>query len=273
MGPVNAVHRALGAAAVGLGLGAGLLLGGAPAVAQTTSPSSPAAPSSAPTSGPTSAPADETRAVFTGSFVRAPEVTFEGQVPVRRYVVQVSQVFGPTQITTQRVTVRTRVNLETCGARRGQNGAGQSGAQQEQAGQPTTTAPAAPSTPPPTTTPPASGVDKRPRVFDAMVVADEYVVAGCSAALIATEATVTAVEDKLGGGRPPGAAETPGTPLEEIGLLCPDTDDAIRPEDEGSCDASDTGTSFSRNAAPGLAIVIVGGLGLLVARRLGRPRG
>ncbi|MEO9322297.1 hypothetical protein ABFT23_02335 [Nocardioides sp. C4-1] len=266
---MNAVHRALGAAVVGLGLGAGLLLGGAPAYART--PTTPPAPTAAPTTAPTTAPTDdETRAVFTGSFVRLPSITAEGPVQVRRYQVQVSQVFGPTQITTQRVTVRTRADLEACGTRRNQSGAGQSGAQQEQAGQSTATP--APTTPT-TTAPPSTGVDKRPRLFDAMVDGTDYVVAGCAAAPIATEATIAGVEDKLGDGRPPGAVETPGTQLDDVGLLCPDTRDPIRLDDEGSCDSLDAGTSFTRNAAPGLAIVIVGGLGLLLARRLGRPRG
>lgn len=212
--------------------------------------------------------ADGDRVVFTGTFVRAPVVEVEGATPVRRYQVAVDQVFGEVDITNRRVTVRSRLGLESCGLRPsspGQTG----GAQQEQAtpGQPTE-----PADSPTPLDPTPQTIDKQLRVFDTTLDAGDYVVSTCSDVRVVDDAVLAEVIGSFGEGRPVGSAEETGPVLDDVGFLCPGTRDALAFDDQDSCAALEDDQPFDRAAAPGLALVIVGVLGLLVARRLGRSR-
>lgn len=212
--------------------------------------------------------ADGDRVVFTGTFVRPPAVEVDGATPVRRYQVAVDQVFGEVDITTRRVTVRSRLGLESCGLRPstgGQTG----GAQQEQAtpGQPTE-----PADGPTSLDPTSQTIDKQPRVFDTTLDGGDYVITTCSDVRVVDEAVLAEVIGSLGEGRPVGSAEEAEPALDDVGFLCPGTRDALDFDDQDSCAALEDDQPFDRAAAPGLALVIVGVLGLLVARRLGRSR-
>ena len=258
---MNPAHRASTAALLAV-LATGLL-GTAPALAQTTTTPAPS-PAPAPSPSEPTTGTGTADVVFTGRFVRAPRVELEGGAVVRRYQVSVEEVFGPVSITTTRVTVRSTPALETCGQR-------PSGTTQEQ---PTTAPAPQPGPAEPTSTATATPViDKQLRVFDATVDGAEYVVLTCPGAVVATPPPHAVVTAELGEGRAPGAEEEPATPLEEVGFECPDTRDAVdlaSADVEDTCTALGDGQSFDRAAAPGLALVIVGLLGLMVARRLGR---
>ncbi|MDO9456105.1 hypothetical protein [Nocardioides sp.] len=272
----RAAGRALAVTLLGA-LAAGLLLAWVPAGTAHAASSRPAPAVAA-------GLADGERVVFTGTFVRVPRKDFTGPVPIRRYQVAVSRVFEGT-ITTSRVTVRSQIALESCraagsGVGQGQanqgqaNGSGQSGAaQQERAGEPTTpAAPTSTTSPSPgsPTSPAVPTIDKQLRVFDATVDGGEYVVDVCKGAVVADETVLDGVVAEFGEGVAPGAEEEPAAPLDEVDYRCPDTGDSVELDDRSSCDALQDGSSFDRSAAPGLALVIVGVLGLLVARRMGR---
>ncbi|WP_148616119.1 hypothetical protein [Nocardioides rubriscoriae] len=235
--------RALWGALVGA-LAVGLLLGWTPAGAAT------------PEQRAVAARADGDRVVFTGTIVRRPQVTVQGAATVRRYQVAVTAVYGPGSVTTERVTVRSRAALESCPSLT----AGTQGPTRS----PSPTQPASP-----TTTPPAATVDKRLRLFDATVDGGEYVV-GCRTVTLVDDAVLADLTRQYGEGRPPGRDVEPVAPLEDVGYQCPDTGDAVDLDDPDSCVALDDDQSLDRAAAPGLALVIVGVLGLLVVRRIGR---
>lgn len=77
---------------------------------------------------------------------------------------------------------------------------------------------------------------------------------------------------------PVAAGESPSAPppLDPVTYTCPDTHEEISSFEAGTagadCDALDEPASADRAAAPGLALVIVGLLGLVVVARLGRRR-
>ncbi len=82
---------------------------------------------------------------------------------------------------------------------------------------------------------------------------------------------------RFGAARQPGppAPPQPPTPtLEPVSYLCPDTGEALPAiaEDAADCPALEAPAATDRAAAPGLALVIVGVLGLFVVRRLRRSR-
>ncbi|MCW2813599.1 MAG: hypothetical protein JWN84_1054 [Nocardioides sp.] len=221
----------------------------------------PAAPASQAEVAEVASRADGDRVVFTGTFVRNPQVQVDGASVVRRYQVAVDQVFGDVDVTTQRVTVRSRLALESCGVRPS------GGAQQEQAtpGQPTE-----PATPAQTTAP-SGPVDDQLRVFDTTLDGADHVITACTDVSVVDDAVLSSLNQQFGEGRPVGSAEEAPQELDEVAFLCPDTREAVGDlGDEGSCPALEDGPSFDRSAAPGAALVIVGVLGLLVVRRMGR---
>ncbi len=213
------------------------------------------------------APAESDQATFTGSFVGRPVVEGDVGARVRIYQVEVSEVFGPLDIATERVTVRSRAQLETCTDPSSRPGGGGRQGREEQP-----TESASPSDPASPTTP-ASPIDRQLRLFETTVQGGNYVVATCDEVVLASETVIAQVTRQLGAGRPPGLPTPTPDPLDDVGFLCPETDDALDVDDASSCPTLDEGQPFDRAAAPGLALVIVGLLGLVVARRLGRSRG
>lgn len=234
------------------------------------------------------------RAFFTGTFVGDPEVRFEDGARVRVYRVAVEKVYGPVDITTQRVQVRASVALERCPAagggqqgqqeqpgQGGQNDAGTAGQAGQGSGQgsgqdPTqdpadgTQQPDDAPTSPPTGQAPTG--DRQLRLFEAVVQDAGYLVPTCSAVAIASGTVLSSLVERYGEGRAPGSNVTPPPdPFDAVAYLCPDTDDALNDlDDPASCETLQDDQSFDRAAAPGLALVIVGVLGLLLARRLAR---
>jgi hypothetical protein len=188
-------------------------------------------------------------------------------------------------VATQRVKVRSRADLLACPADGGGVG-GSSTGEPSPSDDDTATPPGGTITPdaPTTTRTPASPTseptqetvsDRAPRVFTALYDAElgVYVVSGCSQVQVASDSVVRELEEQYGAGRPTGVPQQPAEPaFDDVTYRCEDSDAAVRDVDSPECDAAAARTPFGRPAAPGLALVIVGVLGLLLARRLGRTR-
>lgn len=238
-------------------------------------------------SGSAVARADGDEVVFTGRFVREPRSAVDGATVVWRYEVAVDTVFGEVDVQRRRATVQAPVRLDLCpsdggrtpsgSATGGAGGQEQGGAGQEQAqpggtpAAPTTTPGTSPSSAPPTE--PSQDDFKALRAFRTTSSGDRYLVAGCAEVRPATALLLQQLAATPGNARPPGSDEpAPEPDREEVGYLCPGTRDALDVDDTSTCAALEDDQSFDRAAAPGLALVIVGILGLLLARRMGRPR-
>ena len=184
-----------------------------------------------------------------------------------RYTIEVEQVFGESTITTERVQVFTTQAFAQCGqpdAAEGPN----AGPSDEPTDGPTT----AP-------TPPLDGATDAPPaaetryVFRVSRVDDELVASECQSIRVATDATIKDLENTHGPGREPGTSTPPVDEFADVGYTCPETREVVTDvNDKASCAALQDSQPFNRAAAPGLALILIGLLGLVVVRRVGRPK-
>lgn len=277
----------------------GLLLA-APATATATPEPGQPTGTQQPTQQPSQQPVARERSVFSGTLVGQPELV-GGVIPTYVYRVEVEEVFTPSDITMQRVVVRSRVALETCGSLSGgqQSGPGGEGA----SGGGDDTPSGSPTTPGGSGTATGGGAgggagqgaggtggagaaagqagadaaaEDSLILFDTRTSSTGYQVGGCGRVTRATPAVVARVETTLGPGRAPVIGGEPETdPFAEVDYLCPGTHEPIT--DLGATDPADCEVladteppAVDRALAPGAALVVVGLLGLVVARRFDR---
>lgn len=278
MAPVIPAVRVLTAALV---VATGLVVGALPgsAVATTTAPST-SGPSTGPGTGAgagagASAVQDGDRAVFTGRFVRR-----SADDPTA-YQVQVDYYFGSTPITTRRVTVRSTIAIEDCGTEQpsegptrgsgGDNGGNGPGGVITPSAEPGDVQTLEPTAGPTLGIPrDALALDTAPRLFRTVVDGDDYRVTSCRQVTLLDDDVLLDLSEQYGEGTAPAAPEQPTSPGTTVGYRCSDSTTEV--EGPEACSALVESPAFDRAAAPGLALVIVGLLGLLVVRRIGRRR-
>lgn len=250
----------------------GLLLGALAVLATGALPADATVTSKRAAAPAAGAAVDAERAIFTGSFVGRPVVEGVGSERTRSYQVEVSEVFGPYDITTERVTVRSRAELESCTDPTQRPGPGdRTGREPSDTAKPDPTSSETPTDGATEPTTPATPIDRQLRLFDATVQDGIYVITDCKDVVLASDTVLTQIVRQFGEGRPVGGETPPASePLADVGFLCPDTMDALDIDDDRTCPTLEPSQSFKRAAAPGLALVIVGLLGLVLVRRLGR---
>ena len=234
----HAGRRAVAAVLVAL-LGLALAsLVGLLGLAAVAAPASAEAASGVPAVAPTEGDGEPTE-IFVGRVQGVEEVV--GESPNRsrvRFFVDVLIVFGDTTVDTAEAKVLTVPGLDRCAA---------------------------------------FPKDKRTQryLFRLTNQSGRLVAQKCSDIVEFVRSDQAAVVEEYGDARQPGPPPPPAPPvveLDPVTYTCPDTNEAIADVTATSddCPALDAPTTTDRAAAPGLALAIVGVLGLVVVRRLGR---
>ena len=178
--------------------------------------------------------------VFTATIERIErEPGLAGRPARYTYTVQVQEVYGDSDISSVRVRVRTTTSYGVCATRPESKGS-------------------------------ALYVWQLTRLGDALLVD------GCRDVLRATGLRDAQLRALYGEPRRPTEATPAEPPVEfpEVSYTCPGTTESLADvaAAEDTCAEVAEPRAFDRAAAPGLALVIIGVLGWVVALRLGRPR-
>jgi len=175
--------------------------------------------------------------VFAGRIQRVQTVEGPKNRPDRPvYTVLVMEVYGESEIDTGRVTVHTSAALDKCAALPTRPG-------------------------------------DQPYFFTLDRQGVRLVATMCSDVRPATESARSRIIATYGDPRP-AVMPDPEPVLPDVTYTCPDTNEALAEIESATqaCDELSAPNDLDRAAAPGLALVIIGLLGLLVVRRVGRTR-
>ena len=184
----------------------------------------------------------EATEIFIGRVQQVEQI--KGQTPAGnrvQFTVDVILVFGATTVDTMEAVVRTTPGLDKC--------------------------PRFPRGP------------ETQRYLFALTMQSNGLIAGdCASIAEFTRQDQPLVVEKYGAARQPVPTPTQPPPPpapDPVSYMCPDTQEEVATfaDDAGGCEALHAPASTDRAAAPGLALVLVGLLGLFVVRRMGRGRG